>query len=52
MKAAWKLIEFVNSIYEYDTKRIMSAMEMFNNIEGFEWTVGLWAIAEEIAAIG
>ncbi|MFX1411530.1 MAG: hypothetical protein ACFFA6_14355 [Promethearchaeota archaeon] len=33
-------------------KRIMSAMAMFNNVEGFGWTVELWSTFEESSAIG
>lgn len=33
-------------------KNIMGAMSMYNNIEGFGWTVELWATPEEIMAVG
>ena len=33
-------------------KNIMGAMSMYNNIEGFGWTVELWATQEEIMAVG
>jgi hypothetical protein len=34
------------------TKRIISAMSMYNNIEGLVWSTDVWATAEEIAAAG
>ena len=33
-------------------KRIISVMAMFNNVEGFGYTIDLWATAEEAAAVG
>ena len=40
----WKLKE---GKFDLMAKRIMSAMAMFNNVEGFGWTVELWSTAEE-----
>lgn len=34
------------------TKRIISVMALFNNVEGFGYTIDIWATAEEIAAAG
>ncbi len=45
----WKLKE---GKFDVLAKRIMSAMAMFNNVEGFGWTVEIWATAEESMAIG
>ena len=45
----WKLKE---GQFDKFTKHMMSAMAMFNNVEGFGWTVDLWATAGETAAIG
>ena len=46
-KHYWKEGQFVKF-----TKRIISAMSMYNNIEGLVWSTNVWATAEEIAAAG
>ena len=45
----WKVKE---GQFDKLAKNIMGAMSMYDNIEGFGWTVDLWATAEEIAAVG
>ena len=45
----WKLKE---GQFDKLAKNIMGAMSMYDNIEGFTWTVDLWATAEELAALG
>ena len=45
----WKLKE---GQFDVMAKRIMSAMAMFSKVEGFRWSVELWATAEEQMAIG
>lgn len=44
----WKLKE---GQFDKMAKCIMSAMAMFNNVEGFGWKVEIWATFEESAAI-
>ena len=45
----WKLKE---GQFDRFKKRIMTTMAMFQNVEGFGYTIDLWATAEEAAAIG
>ena len=45
----WKVKE---GQFDKLAKRIMSAMSMFNNVEGFGWTVDVWATFEESASVG
>ena len=45
----WKVKE---GQFDKLAKRIMSAMSMFNNVEGFGWAVDVWATFEESAATG
>jgi len=40
----WKLKE---GQFDKMAKRIMGAMSMFNNIEGFGWSVEVWSTFEE-----
>ncbi|MFX1470424.1 MAG: hypothetical protein ACFFB8_17410 [Promethearchaeota archaeon] len=45
----WKLKE---GQFDKMANRIMSAMSMFNNVEGFGWRVEIWSTFEESSAIG
>ncbi|MFX0043439.1 MAG: hypothetical protein ACFE8L_11045 [Candidatus Hodarchaeota archaeon] len=44
----WKVKE---GQFDKLAKRIMGAMSMFNNVEGFGWKVRVWSTFEESAAI-